>query len=126
MRTELGSIKSEIENMKNEVGSFKSDVGNLKSDLGNLKSDVGNIKEKVSAVQADAIIQKDMIVSLSKDIYSAKNFIAGIVVVTGTLAAIAQIKQSKDAIKSSQKMEENISKMDNIPIKQLFLLFYLS
>ena len=105
------------------VALFTSEVG-AKTDMSlSDKFDIfaTQVRTELGSLKADSIIQKDMIASLSKDIDGAKSAIAGIVVVTGTLASIAQIYQSTEAAKSSRKMEENISKLDNDPNKKFLL-----
>jgi chromosome segregation ATPase len=55
LKTDVGSLKSDVGELKTDVGSLKSDVGELKTDVGSLKSDMRRIE--VLHEQTDAEIK---------------------------------------------------------------------
>lgn len=53
VRSQVGSVKLDVDSMKTEVGSVRSDIGAVGSEVGAMKTDVGSVKSEVTAVKTE-------------------------------------------------------------------------
>ena len=72
LRTEMGGVKSEIGSLRTEMGGVKSEVGSLRTEMGGVKSEVGSLKREIGGVKSEAGYIKGDLTSLIDEVKSVK------------------------------------------------------